>query len=232
MVKNYRVAVMGWIGLWLIIVACGAVRAESQTLAQRNMMHIAYSINSPILAEIPAIIIQAYQSLGYRVTLHDIPLGRALLLSNNGELDGELIRAPAIETYAKNLVRVPQLLLKGSVTLYCQAELVCDAAVLADQRNIVGIVAGVNYASEMMKLQQASIYSVKSLAILEELLRNNRLKYAISLATEGGESTSALDMTQFQSINLAEIEGYHYIHRKHMALLPKLTAAIKQAMLK
>jgi len=172
---------------------------------------------------------RAYQLIGYRVAFHNYPPGDSIKMTNVGKLDAELIRTPIIELSAKNLRRIPVKLLPGQLVLYCLNNIKCDDDVLNDTSAIIGIISGKNITSNYMKNKNAPVYLIKETQNLAKLFEKKRIQYILSIDINGIGNINAIDKSQYQTIQLALYDSYHYVHKKHEELIPKLTLALQQA---
>jgi len=84
-------------------------------------------------------------------------------------------------------------------------------------------------SSNYMQQMQASIYSVKSSDNLGLMLIRGRLNYILVINEDQFGSVINFDDSQYQKVEILRSEGYHYIHKKHAHLLPKLTKALQLA---
>jgi len=174
-------------------------------------------------------LIYAYKLLGYKVEFYPMFPGRALKLTNKGELDAEAIRIPIIERKAPNLIRIPVSLVKGHLELYCAYKVPCDESILNNENNIIGVVSGTNITTTYMKTKGASAYNIASNLVLAQLLERNRLDYILSLSTKGSKNIVDIDRSKYQVIQLYEFDSYHYIHKKHINIISNLTSALQKA---
>jgi len=174
----------------------------------------------------------AYSLMGYDVEFIPMLLGRGSMMANNGLIDGVSVRVPAIEQVAKNLIRVPVMILSGDLSLYCSAEVVCDESVLSNEKLLVGGLSNVPVMQSFMSDKAASLYLVHDAPQLKALFNKGRIQYILSIEIDGFGNFQALDMHPNRT-TLLPLEGYHYVHKQHALLVPHIAQSLleSQAML-
>lgn len=175
-------------------------------------------------------ILLAYNQLGYKVLFEQMIVARARELVDAGELDGMMIAEKEIDQVYSNLVRVPVVLAKGALMLYCNKAVVCELSVLDDASNIVGVISGNSMSANFMRSKQASIYALKSNENLGAMLTKERLNYVMLVDEDQLGNLGELDDTQFNKVEVYRTEGYHFINIKHKHILPELTQAMQNAL--
>jgi len=194
-------------------------------------MKVAMPINVKVSNAVKDHILYAYNLLGYKVDFYPIVTGRSIKLTEIGELDAEAVRISIIETSVKNLLRVPTLLGRGTLELYCLPNIVCDTSVLEQKDNLIGVISGTNITSAYMKNKGASVYHIPSNLVLSQLLNLKRLNYILSLSVnnENRNNIVGIDKSKYQVIPLKQFEAFHYVHKKHKSLVPYLASSLEQA---
>jgi len=171
----------------------------------------------------------AYNHLGYKVTFDQILIGRARELVNSGDLDGMMIAEKEIEQSFSNLLRVPVVIAKGALVLYCNKSVVCDKSVLNDVNNIIGVTSGKSISANFMETVQASSYAIKSDEDLGSMLTKDRLYYVLLIDEVQLGNLGSLNESLFNSVVVYRSEGFHYINKKHKNLIPGLTQGLQLA---
>lgn len=173
-----------------------------------------------------SILQEAYAPLSIDIRMLELPPARALVYVSDGNADAELARVAGIEQDFPNLQRVPEPL----ITLYLVAvSRSADATLPQLQRARRGhlvIRRGARYVEDLT----ASWRPVQVDTVEQQLnlLRSGRADYALveSLQPQFNLPVSA-EVPLYQTM-LAEVPIYHYVHEKHQALIPLLTASLKQ----
>jgi hypothetical protein len=171
----------------------------------------------------------AYNHLGYKVIFDQILIGRARELVNKGELDGMMIAEKKIEQTFYNLLRVPVVIAKGALVLYCNKRVVCEKSALNDANNVIGVTSGKSISANFMETVQASSYAIKSDENLGSMLVKGRLHYVLLIDEEQLGNLGNLDESQFNTTVVYRSAGFHYVNKKHKNLLPGLAQGLQLA---
>ena len=175
-------------------------------------------------------IINAYHKLGFKVKLELVKGGRGLIESSSGRTDGELVRTSAIEDFTDTLIRIPVPLGIIRAFLVCHKSVVCDVDVLDDPRTRVGIINGGNAMLTIMEDKKATVVAIPDLVNLRKMLERGRFKYIIGVEHDAGLRFNYSD--EFQTAPDVLFEGYlfHYVHKKHKAIVPALAQALEESL--
>lgn len=168
------------------------------------------------------VIIELYSRAGIEVELKDIPIERALISSNSGMTDGELVRALEVLESFPNLVAVPTPITDIDVLVYFNNENFNSLTHEELKEYTIAIVRGItaveNYSEEF------DVKVVKDLETLFRIINNNRL--SIGLAPELFSIDQIHSMGFFNIYRsekpLFKVELYHMLNKKHEDLISKL----------
>lgn len=189
------------------------------------------AVDHPLIMPVfSGVIMEAYSRIGIRVQFELVSGGRGLVESSSGRLDGELARLSIVEQVSDTLIRIPVGLGKVRVFLYCREGIACNRDVLNNRKTIVGVVSGDNGMSQYMANKQASTFAIPNLDKLGEMLEKERLNYVLGLEHETGVQSVHVKQFHSKSEPLLEDEVFHYIHQKHLPLVPMLTASLKESL--
>lgn len=206
-----------------------------QLSAETNNPHYNKRINLSVNDELiiseffKRYLIKAYSSIGYRLAFHGMSPARAVKQLNAGKLDGLTIRVSSIEKYYPDFVRVPVPLATGDLVLYCHQAIKCDASVLDNPNNVIGIVRGNPSQNQFIDEHRATTYEIRDAMAVSEVFIKGRLNYMLSFNEHNIGSIVFLPPDQFQQIKLSEVVGYHYIHQRFQQYLPEITEALQKA---
>jgi hypothetical protein len=192
-------------------------------------MHITIPLSDKLSFRYKKYLLNTYDYLGYEVKFEKILVARAREMVDAGRLDAILIAEKEIEQVYSNIIRVPVILAKGALVLFCAKEVICHQGVLNDDRKLIGVVSGHSISANFMQQKYASTHEVKGLDDLGVMLSRKRLNYALFVYEEQIGTIGLFDEEKFQKTEIYRSEGYHYIHKKHKALLPEITKALKLA---
>lgn len=167
----------------------------------------------------------AYIELGYEVRIIDFNHQSALTAANNGILDGQLGRINTITQQYKNLriVNFPLfefnlILLKGC--LQCTYQQLDSIAIQG------GYPAAQNYLNKHPIT--GDVISVKSVTAQLNLLTQKKVSGLILLDFMLLTKHPNFDIAQFQTEVLAPIKSFHFLHKRHSALIPRLETELRK----
>ena len=156
------------------------------------------------------VIHEAYQQIALKVDILSYPNMRSLMKSNNGEVDGELARISHINQRFKNLLQVSDW---ESLREY---ELVCVRGLLfveqnLSQRNIPCYqVSTYSQAINLLKIGRFDIAVLPEITAISIIKKNNAKNVYI------------------QGNRLIRVDLFHYLHKKNIHILPKITAVLQK----
>jgi len=93
--------------LCLVMVLAGVLPSVfAQTTPSIKSLVLGVPQNTPDSAISAVVLREAYRRLGYKLEIRALPAERALLMSNEGDLDGESQRISGLSTSYPNLIQV------------------------------------------------------------------------------------------------------------------------------
>ena len=194
-----------------------------------NTMHITINLSDKVSYRFEKYLLFAYNQLGYKVIFEKILSARAREMVDAGRLDAMMIAEKEIVQVYTNLLRVPVMLAKGSLILFCNKQVDCQVSALNKANNIIGVVSGHSMSAYYMRQKRASTYAVKGQEHLGVMLTKNRLNYVLIINEDRLGNIGDFDDTPYQKIEVYRSEGYHFIHKKHKNMLPGLTQSLQLA---
>lgn len=206
----------------------------SFTYAQKTLVFSA--VEGTFISDINEVIIRdAYKRLGIDIVIKRSPAARALQQSNSGIHDGELFRIANIHKKYPNLVMTPVVLYEVEVRVYSKNH---DFKVqgwdsLSPYK--IGIERGVQFSLQGTKGMRRQIFN--SAPQLFKVLAKDRVDIVVADVWSALGAKHELYQTGFflkgiraLSPKLMVIQLHHYLHNKHLALVPKVNQAIKEAL--
>ncbi len=175
------------------------------------------------------IITQLYQRLGQTLELVPLKANESLALSNQGELDGELIRVKAIEKKYPNLVRIPYGInsLKTMAFTRINGPKVVGMGGLLGKK--VGYLRGIElYKSITKNLENEEFYSIKSMF---QGLIHGGVDVVLFPLLDGQiylREQKLNDQVRMQKNAIIEVKLYHYLHKSHNRLINDLNKLLKK----
>ena len=199
----------------------------AQSEPKANTFHITVNLSDRVSRRFEKYLLYAYNQLGYNVVFEKILSARAREMVSSGRLDAMMIAEKEIVEVYPNLLRIPVMLARGSLTLYCYEQVDCKASALSNVNNTIGVVSGNSMSANYMKEMRASTYPVKGQEKLGSMLIKERLKYVLIVNEERLGNIGNFDDSAYQKVEVHHSEGYHFIHKKYKHLVPELTLALQ-----
>lgn len=171
---------------------------------------------------------EAYASMGMEIEVLRFPGLRSLDTANKGIVDGELGRVKAFEHDYPNLVPVPLPVSYLSGTAFSKI----DGLKLNGWDSLrgysIGITRGMKFAEQ--GTDGMPIVEANSHEQLFQLLDRGRIDVAINPLVNG---LGIIEKLGFEGIHaleppLVHIELYHFLHRRHAALIPEVAETIRK----
>lgn len=189
---------------------------------------------STLVGEDPAAIIseqvlrEAYRRLGRKLVVHQLPGERSLVQANDGTMDGELYRKLGMDRDYPNLIIVPVPLLTFELVIFSRGTTFPVNGWESLRPYTLGFMRGNKIAQENTKGMKAE--PVPTLQQAFEKLNMGRTDLVL------GHRASGMAVVRSQKLEgitvleppLASFPVYHYLNRKHEALVPELTRVLKQ----
>lgn len=175
-----------------------------------------------------AILKKAYAGIGYSLIKWNLPVARSLVESNAGRIDGEVHRIKAIEDEFPNLIRVtiPINILEGMAVSCSKSLPVNGWASLTPYR--VGVQTGIRFA-EIGTRDLPNVTHMPSQGKLFDMLFSKRLDVVIADRQDAYHQTLRKQgkCIYIHEPPLTSAPLYHYLHKKHAALVPALTKILQ-----
>lgn len=210
--------------LFLVILAfCLALPAHAEQRLEFSF------IDAPLSASSLAVLKAAYTKLGIVAEGRPLPPARGLAESDAGRTDSEVHRIKDVETNNDNLIRieVPINQVEG-LAITC-GKSVDTSSPDSIRNHRIGIKLGTLYA-ERLTQGMPNVISRPHEDKLMELLRAGRLDivigdrpWALSLLRQKNNSCVVINDPPLVVVPL-----FHYLHRKHADLVPKITRVLRQ----
>lgn len=175
------------------------------------------------------ILTEAYDRLGYDVVIEGFPAERALVMSDQGDVDGEAGRVPVIESQCWNLIRVPTPLCANRVVAFTRQP---DFNARDGWRSLwqyrLGTVIGYKFIEKKIKRLNAEFFS--SYRTLFTALENDRVDVAVSMYLEALPTIRNMELNDVRAYDppLASKLMHHYLHKKHADFVPEIDRVLRQ----
>ncbi|CAM2847146.1 hypothetical protein PAT01_16530 [Pseudoalteromonas atlantica] len=195
------------------------------TLANHNSVIFNRPADSAQASYALALLTLAYKELNYEVHIIDFNRQNALLAANNGVLDGQLGRDMSIEADNKNLIRINYPLFDYKLLLFKN----CQPNTL-DKLDSIAVLSGYPVQHHYLNEHKfnGNIIEVKNITTQLNLLAQHKVDGVIMLDFVLKADNFSLPETCMQTQLLSTFSLYHYVHKKHAALVSKLLNALNK----
>lgn len=173
------------------------------------------------------IMAEAYRRIGRKLVLHKLPGERTLIEANDGRMDGELYRKLGMEREYPNLIILPVPLLTYEIVIFTRGTDFIVYGWESLRPFTIGYVRGIKIVHENTEGMKREAVGTMEQAMLKltmgrtDLVVGNRHSGLAALEAMGVDDVRAL------SPALASFPVFHYVHKKHAALVPELLAALQ-----
>lgn len=186
-------------------------------------------MDSPDHRLIMRVVGEAYEHLQIPVEFVEFPGKRSLYEANAGTVDADLSRIKEVEQEFTSLRRVPTPVFWFEATVFSKRK---DLKINGwdSLRGLrIGIMRGMIYAERGVK-DFPRLTVVDRPIHLFKMLDSDRIDIAIFSDLNGLHIIKELKLTSIHALKppLERINGYHYIHKKHEHLLPKLDSIFQE----
>lgn len=179
--------------------------------------------------DISALILdEAYASIGIEIEVLRFPGLRSLKTANEGLVDGELSRVKAFQSDYPNLVAVPVPANHLLGTAFSKIEGFELRGWDSLRNYTIGITRGMKFAER--GTAGMSVIVANRHKQLFQLLEEGRIDVAINPLVNGLVIIDRLGLEGIRALEppLVHIDLYHFLHKRHTALVPKIADAIRK----
>ena len=171
---------------------------------------------------------EAYQRLGRAVTVHRLPGERTLMYANEGRMDGELYRKLGLDREYPNLVIVPVPLQTYELVIFTRGTSFPVNGWESLRPYTLGFVRGNKIVQENTRDMKTE--PVPTLSHAFEKLNMGRTDLVLGHRASGLAVVKSLQLDGITILEppLASFPVYHYVNKKHAALVPELTRVLRQ----
>lgn len=175
------------------------------------------------------VVTEAYHRLGMKVVVHKIPGERSLRSANNGDMDGELYRKLGMEREYPNLVIVPVALLTYEIVIFTMGTTFIVNGWDSLRPFTIGHVKSIKIVEQNTQGMRVEVAATLRQAFLKMTLGRSDVVVANRASGMAAlKELNLLDTVKVLSPPLATFPVFHYLNKKHAALVPRLTAVLQQ----
>ncbi len=174
---------------------------------------------------IDRLVYEMYRRIGVTITLDAQSMSNSIRTADAGESDGLIAQVADLED-APNLVQIPEYVGTTEVVAYCASSRPQQVSSFEDLSGLrVGVLFQKPYITSRLPadttlLQYASFYDLSVALLADEI--------DVIVTTWGTHTAYRLPKGLTQICVLATVPCYHYINKKHSALVPALTEALQE----
>ncbi len=197
--------------------------------AEQQLMHVSTLLETdPPMSIAEKVLGEAYKRLGIRLEVHKYPGERSLQSANSGQMDGELYRRAGMERDYPNLMQVPVPLQVYEIVVFTRDSALSISAWDELSSLTIGYVRGIEIIEANTKGMRTE--PVPTLQQALQKLMVGRTDVVVGNRVSGLAAIKALKLDKVRVLQpaLASFPVYHYLNRKHAALIPRLTAVLQQ----
>lgn len=177
--------------------------------------------------EIESVLREAYRRVGRGISFKSLPVQRELEFANQGKTDGSLARSELITVGYPKLVKAPFPLLRIAVSPVTTNPNIRVQAVDDLKAYRVGQLRGSVAASYICDKAGVESYEFNRLSSGIKMLQEGRIDVLLEDRVLATVVAGAMDAKVFVANPLYTGHYFHWVHRKHQVLAPKLAKALK-----
>jgi polar amino acid transport system substrate-binding protein len=178
---------------------------------------------------IDRIYLELSRRLDIKIIINPVESGeRVLINANNGIDDGDVARGPGLEKLYPNLVRVAVPVYHFQMAVFSRNIDFRVAGADSIKPYDVGILRGWKILEDITRGAR-SVTSLESGEQLFTMLQKGRIEIVVFEKPQGLAILKQMKIPEIRLLqpNLLEGNFYLYLHKKHMDLLPKITAVLE-----
>lgn len=170
---------------------------------------------------------EAIRRIGYRLVMHRFPAERGLRNANNGLIDGEMSRVKGMDKLYPNLMRVPEKIMDWEFCVFSKKPIKLHKGWDSLANRNVAFITGWKILEKNVP-RSAEITKTRNSQQLFTLLKLNRADFIIYERWGGSRilNKSHLYKVKLRQPCLASKAMFIYLHKKHRALVPRLSRAL------
>lgn len=222
MEPSYKRAVKKAISLLFVLFILPSVEAFSQ---YNKPFIIATPVAAKLFPETVLLVKSAYNNIGIDVDISYMPTKRSLYEAANNQLvDAELARIEFAQGSLPDYIRIREPLFSVEVRTYTlKQKPIAPNWEDLKQLNVVSVRGFVGINNEL-NAKGINFYQIGTIAQALEVVRIGRFDVAILPSFIEGQK----ELKEFQYHTLKNYTLFHYIHKRHQNLVPKLNKALQQ----
>ncbi|MCG8517866.1 MAG: hypothetical protein MI794_07735 [Pseudomonadales bacterium] len=176
------------------------------------------------------IIREAYRRLGIELKILQLPAERALQMASRGQVDGEVARLAVIREQYPSLVMVPEPLFMIENVVFSKDISFPVQGYQSLQPYQVVTLRGYKHFEERLTALQVDFSLLPTYEQIFQTIDKDRFQLALLTRLDGLKTLSELDVSGVFALEppLEVVPAYHFLHRKHAHLVPRLTRVLRE----
>ncbi len=190
-------------------------------------MHISTLVGSdPTTSVAEQVMMEAYRRIGRALVLHRLPGERTLVMANEGRMDGELYRKLGMEREYPNLIILPVPLLTYEIVIFTRGTNFIVNGWDSLRPFTIGYVRGIKIVRE-----NTAGMKTEAVPTMEQAMQKLIMGRTDVVVGNRASGLAALESLKIDDVRilapaLASFPVFHYVHKKHAAMVPALLAAL------
>ena len=209
--------------LLLLLAGFGLAAAEKSLVFSTFEQSGARLVQEPVLRE-------AYRRLGYEIEILTYPGRRAVDMANRGLVDGELARLDVVKTLYTDLRQVPVPVHQLSLMAFTRDTRFTVNGWQSLQPYTVITLSGYKYTE--LKLDQWRVpHTLASrFDLVLSAVASGKVEVGLLNRYDGLQVIQRLALTNLTPLPqpVEQFPTFHYLHKKHLALVPRVAAQLSQ----
>jgi len=212
-----------------LTIAC-TVPATTFPDDHENSIYIAVIDDVPSTTMAVRLLEVAYQRLGLEMKTLVAPSRRALMMADNGKLDGDLFRIESVAADYPNLTQVDYPLLEGGLFAVVRDPTAQTMPEPGDKPLQVAVRRGIIIAEQTAEALGMEPLHTESYEQMLKLLERGRVELALVSDIEGLSPLASGRWSQFVVLPepVIHFQLYHYVNRRHGNLARELAQVLEE----
>lgn len=204
-----------------------AAAGKAAAAGEREMKISTLIGNDPATFIAEQVVREAYRRIGRTMVLHRLPGERTLLEANDGRMDGELYRKLGMEREYPNLIILPVPLLTYEIVIFTRGTDFVVHGWESLRPFTIGYVRGIKIVHQNTEGMKREAVATMDQAM--QKLTMGRTDVVVGNRQSGLAAIEALRVDDVHALSpaLASFPVFHYVHKKHAAMVPELLAALQ-----
>jgi polar amino acid transport system substrate-binding protein len=199
----------------------------SFSLSAKEKLRFSTVMEAHVADVVTSILKKAYAELEIEIEVVRLPAARALVESNSGNFDGELLRMEGVERKFPSLVPIPQSIAQLEFVLFTHHSEKDARFILTSGKFQMGIELGI-LASEELAKSYKKVNRYESNQVMHESIEKKRTDFGIDALLDGIESIRKNKYCNVDALPgaLKNVPLYHYLNIKHHHLVAPLNQVL------